>query len=62
MSEKDPEDAQKPLNEREEEFCAESSDNAPQSLKERARRGSKERFKEALQKVRDVEPEPFDKL
>ncbi len=31
-------------------------------LAERAERGSKKRFRQAMGKVRDVEPEPFDKL
>ena len=31
-------------------------------LAERAKRGSKKRFRQAMAKVRDVEPEPLDKL
>ena len=31
-------------------------------LEERAKRGKKNPFRKALAKVRDVEPEPFDKL
>lgn len=34
----------------------------PDALEERAARGSREKFEEALTKIPDVEPEPYDRL